>query len=362
MTQESAPSTGPPDAAPDHPTAQTGEHELMTLERPLDGLSTRAGTQPALDRRERVACNLCGGTRFGVVYRHCPDRLHGFSGDHQLVRCRGCGLGQTNPRMDRESIALAYPPSYGSFTRAEPRGGVVRLVRETARRLYEARWGPSELAPTSPTGDRALDLGTGTGEALAALARAGWQAWGVEPDEQAAGLAARHSGLADDRLLVATAEMAEFPDDSFDLVVASHVIEHLHDPKAVLEKIHGWLDGDGRLILRCPNFGSLERRLFGRWWFALDLPRHLYHFSPATLRRMLEEAGYKVVGSRPQLQGMTLSGSVQHVVNALRSRPGDFRMNRLLYYVLFPLGTVLVLVGWSSYIEFEARPVRRPAS
>ncbi len=336
----------------------------MTLDRPLDelDLDPSGRAQSAVDRRERVACNLCGGTRFAVVYRHGPDRLHGLSSDHQLVRCRNCGLGQTNPRMDRGSIARSYPPSYASFSRAEPRGGAVGLIRDRARRLYEARWGPSDLTPPPPPGGRALDLGTGTGEALAVLVRAGWQTWGVEPDEQAAELAARHAGLAADRVVVATAETAEFPEDTFELVVASHVVEHLHDPKQVLEKIHGWLDRDGRLILRCPNFGSLERRLFGRWWFALDLPRHLYHFSPATLRRMLEEAGYEVVRSRPQLQGMTLSGSVQHAVNALRGRPADFRLNRPLYYALFPLGTVLTVAGWWSCLEFEARPIRRPGS
>jgi SAM-dependent methyltransferase len=264
--------------------------------------------------------------------------------------------------MDRDSIADAYPPTFGSFTRAEAQGGAIGRIRDLARLLYEARWGQKLSMTSPPAGGRALDLGAGTGETLDALRRAGWDTWGVEPDERAAKVAADRSNLTEDRVIVATAEVADFSRGSFDLVVASHVVEHLHDPKEVLAKVHRWLHHEGRLILRCPNFGSLERRLFGRWWFGLDLPRHLYHFTPATLQQTLEEVGFEVVRFRPQLQGVTLSGSMQHVVDALRGRRSDFRHSRPLYYALFPLGTVLTVAGWWSCLEFEARPMRRPGS
>jgi SAM-dependent methyltransferase len=205
-------------------------------------------------------------------------------------------------------------------------------------------------------GGRALDLGAGTGETLDALRRDGWEAWGVEPDERAATVASQRSGIPQERVIVATAEAADFSPHFFEIVVASHVIEHLHDPRGVLTKVHDWLRDDGRLLLRCPNFGSWERRLFGRWWFGLDLPRHLYHFTPATVTRMLEEAGFEVVLSRPQLQGVTLSGSVQHVVDALRGRTADFAHSRRLYYLLFPVSTLLTVAGWRGCLEIEARP------
>ena len=88
---------------------------------------------------------------------------------------------------------------------------------------------------------------------------------------------------------------APFPPGSFDLVTAFHVLEHVPDPVAMLRRMLAWLAPGGLAVVEVPNAGGAGARLFGRAWSGLDLPRHLWHFSPATLGVAVERAGGRVV-------------------------------------------------------------------
>src|SRR3546814_9273497 len=77
-----------------------------------------------------------------------------------------------------------------------------------------------------------------------------------------------------------------------DLIVGWMVLEHLHQPLAVLRKLRRWIQPDGWLVLSVPDAGSLEFRVFGDRWYALQLPTHLHHFSPETLANMMTAAGW----------------------------------------------------------------------
>jgi predicted SAM-dependent methyltransferase len=79
----------------------------------------------------------------------------------------------------------------------------------------------------------------------------------------------------------------------FDVVRLSHVLEHLPSPRKSLGKVHRLLRPGGLLWVEVPNAASLERRLFHRHWCHWDLPRHLYHFTPTTLVRLLRDTGFR---------------------------------------------------------------------
>src|SRR3546814_3023143 len=80
-------------------------------------------------------------------------------------------------------------------------------------------------------------------------------------------------------------EAAGDPQLPFDLIVGWMVLEHLHQPLDVLQKLRSWVRPDGWLVLSVPDAGGLEFRLFGDRWYALQLPTHLHHFSPETDRK-----------------------------------------------------------------------------
>ena len=80
----------------------------------------------------------------------------------------------------------------------------------------------------------------------------------------------------------------------FDVVTMWHSLEHVHRPLDVLRESFRLLVPGGKLVVACPNIESLPFYWFASNWFGLDLPRHLTHFTPKTLRVMLETAGFRV--------------------------------------------------------------------
>jgi SAM-dependent methyltransferase len=88
---------------------------------------------------------------------------------------------------------------------------------------------------------------------------------------------------------------AQFAEDSFDAITGFHVLEHMYDPCAVMKKVLCWLKPGGVFTITLPNVDSLEARLFGRYWWGLDVPRHLWQFSPRALSAMARSAGFEAV-------------------------------------------------------------------
>jgi 2-polyprenyl-3-methyl-5-hydroxy-6-metoxy-1,4-benzoquinol methylase len=114
---------------------------------------------------------------------------------------------------------------------------------------------------------------------------------GSELNEEAATYARERLGLPVTTQMV---EDAAFPDGEFDLVILWHVLEHVRSPRAMLTEVARILKPGGTLLVAVPNFGSLEARLGGRDWFHLDVPRHLTHFTRATLQHALDNAGLTI--------------------------------------------------------------------
>jgi len=141
---------------------------------------------------------------------------------------------------------------------------------------------------------RLLDVGCGKGGFLRGARDRGWRCFGVEISFQASN-DARRMGLD-----VATGrfEDVDYPDSFFDVITMYHVLEHLHDPRQALSKAYQLLKSEGLLVVAVPNFDSLQARLFGQRWYHLDAPRHLYHFTPRTLKMLLHQIGFKVLETR----------------------------------------------------------------
>ena len=136
-----------------------------------------------------------------------------------------------------------------------------------------------------------MDVGCGSGAALGVARALGWRVAGIEPDEADAEKARRFA----EEVYIGDALSAPFPPGRFDLVTALHVVEHVPDPVRLVRRMLEWLAPGGLLIIEVPNAGGLGARIFGRAWSGLELPRHLSHFSPETLRRAVERAGGRVL-------------------------------------------------------------------
>lgn len=144
-------------------------------------------------------------------------------------------------------------------------------------------------------GRKMLDVGCGNGDFLALMRDAGWDVVGVEPDATAAQFARELRAIP---VVSGVLEDAGFADQTFDVVVLNHVIEHVFDPVAVLRECGRVTKADGIVVIVTPNIASLGHRVFGELWIHLDPPRHLYLFSPEAMRACCKNAGLAIRVSR----------------------------------------------------------------
>jgi ubiquinone/menaquinone biosynthesis C-methylase UbiE len=272
---------------------------------------------------ERVdGCDLCGGTRFSPRKRWRDPLMFGPE-TWQLVRCDDCGLHFINPRPTRDSIGGFYPNDYGAHT-APPTAAKRWHKRVSAREVpdvgfFERQWlhvrqNVSWYRMPAWHGEgHVLDIGCGSGgRYLDILKELGWTTYGVEPSAHAveAAVAKGH------RALVGAAEQQLFPDQSMDLVTIWHVLEHSHSPREALGSIRRMLKPTGQLSLCVPNYGSLQAKSFGRFWWSCDAPRHLFQFTKPTLTRYLEDSGFRVKSITTRTAPTSWQRAGRHLLNA----------------------------------------------
>lgn len=238
-------------------------------------------------RFEAVPCPIgCPPSDEHVLFG--VDRLYGLPGEFRVVRCNSCGLMRTSPRPSEVSIGNYYPAAY------EPHQVVSRGLRQHDAfsrwlKRYRPRWLRNRHIPSIVPG-RLLEVGCGSGRYLAEMKESDWLVKGVETSPRAAA-AARGLGFE-----VHCGPLRTVPPDwkPFELVTAWMAVEHLHDPVSDLARLREVISDRGWLVLSVPDAGGrLGFRLFGTYWYALSLPTHLFHYTPTTIARVLEAAGWR---------------------------------------------------------------------
>lgn len=135
-----------------------------------------------------------------------------------------------------------------------------------------------------------LDVGSGTGAFAAEMNLYGWGVTGLEPDPGARKLAEELNKIK----LRPIDEFYQLPDNHFDAITLWHVLEHVHDLNGYMEKFRSLLKPDGLLFIAVPNYDSGDAKAYKENWAAYDVPRHLYHFTPAVMSTLAERHGMKV--------------------------------------------------------------------
>lgn len=223
-----------------------------------------------------------------------PDRQGVAPGEFEIRVCGSCGGGTTLPLVPEERLGAYYEAEYGPHARSGAAGPLARATMSARLRTRLFR-GLEAAVPNGAGPRRLLDVGAGSGDLGGVLAQRGWSVTGIEPS-QAACEHARAQGVDARAGTLATVELEP---GAFDAAVFHHSLEHVPDPVAALRRAAELLRPGGAVAIAVPNFDSPQRRRLAADWWALDLPRHRFHFTPESLRRALEGAELEPGWLRP---------------------------------------------------------------
>ena len=270
---------------------------------------------------ERKYCPECKspGT---ITYTDMSDRLFGAPGDWELQKCTNseCAVMWLSPLPVEEELYKAYETYYTHSQDRDLRSSrLADLYRQACEAYYSVyfNYPKKEFSPLALFGAKILrviprraahlnflafhleykeqgtllEVGCGGGNHLLSMEKLGWSVKGIDIDPKAV-QACQKLGLPAENATIG--QMAD-RNEKFDAVVMSHVIEHVHDPRKMIEDAYKLLKPGGQLVLITPNIESFSKFIFGSNWLALDPPRHLVIFNMRSLKKLMSSVGFNTV-------------------------------------------------------------------
>jgi 2-polyprenyl-3-methyl-5-hydroxy-6-metoxy-1,4-benzoquinol methylase len=254
---------------------------------------------------EVVSCNLCGSGEIRVLQASQYDSEAGaaeltrtFSSSSEkrltqrLVVCAECGLQFVSPRLRADVVLEAYGRGTDEQFISQARGRELTFSKclRGIERIY--RRAPGRL----------LDIGTGGGSFLHVASQHGWDVAGCEPNRWLCEWAYEKYGVT---VEPGTVFEQQYASNSYDVVTLWDVLEHTADPRSEIREVRRVLADEGLIVVNYPDIGSWIARVMGRSWvFLLDV--HLYYFTRATIRKLLEDEGFELVKMGPHFQRLGL--------------------------------------------------------
>lgn len=222
-------------------------------------------------------CPGCNNTVI-VDYLMAPDRFHGRMIPFRLVRCQTCSLVWMADPPKAEEMTFHYSKEYDKSIAAA--GDTPGRWRERKQKLTQYKQSGA-----------ILDLGCSAGSFLRAMGTKDWDLHGIDMSKESARRAEVESGA---KVFVGDILDAPFRASTFDGITCFHVFEHLYRPQEVLSKVFEWLKPGGIFYVMVPNINSAGAHIFRSYWYALELPRHIFHYSPKSLSMMARSVGFEV--------------------------------------------------------------------
>ncbi|MDR2911518.1 MAG: class I SAM-dependent methyltransferase [Bacteroidales bacterium] len=233
---------------------------------------------------EFFACPVCGSVIRETVFQ-CID--HSVTGEvFDIVQCKPCGYAQTFPLPNESEIDKYYETDY-YVSHSETHNGIVNKLYLLIR-WFNVRAKLNIVKRIACSRNNLLDVGCGTGFFLAYCKKHGWNITGVERNTIA-------RKKTEERINASVyTSIYAVTGKKFDVITLWHVFEHLFNINKSFEQLKSMLTPHGFMIFALPNKCSMDAGIYGSNWAAFDVPRHLSHFSPVSVRLLAEKHGMVV--------------------------------------------------------------------
>lgn len=235
-------------------------------------------------------CPVCSGAEF-KGFLTCKDYTVSQK-EFEIVQCKSCEFVFTDPRPENKDLGQYYK-SEAYISHSDSSAGLVNKLYKLARSFTLK----SKYALVKPhaMNKGLLDVGCGTGAFLNYCAQKDLIVDGVEPDEDARNFVKSNHGI----LVHEEDQLRNWEPQKFSAITMWHVLEHVPDLNERIKELKNLLDNNGRLFVAVPNYTSADAKHYGKYWAAYDVPRHLWHFSPKTIRTLFNKHGFVLERTLP---------------------------------------------------------------
>jgi len=237
------------------------------------------------------ACEVCSGTQFEPLLE---------KDEHQWVRCGSCALERIDPPPTDETLSAIYGKHYYDAWGLHEDAQTVSLLKKATFGYV------LDQLPSLPVDAKLLDCGAATGFLLEIAKERGFEPYGIELSEFGANAIGEKFGA--DHVFRGEIENATFPnvgEGGFQAVTMCDYIEHVRNPKRVLEHARKLLSTNGVIALTTPDTGSLTHRMLGSGWSHYKV-EHLYYFGRENITKLLEASGFGNVTFKPLWKSLNI--------------------------------------------------------
>jgi 2-polyprenyl-3-methyl-5-hydroxy-6-metoxy-1,4-benzoquinol methylase len=211
-----------------------------------------------------------------------------------IWHCSNCTVRFTQDVPEQNAIGAFYQ-SDNYISHSDTKKGIVNSLYHLVRRRTSNAKRQLIVDETGMNKGEILDIGCGTGAFLNTMKTAGWAITGLEPDDIARKKATELYGIQPQ----SPEKLFELQSATYNAITMWHVLEHVHELHAYIKQLHHLLTPQGKIFIAVPNYTSYDAGLYNDSWAAYDVPRHLYHFSPASMEHLLTTYNLQLTTLKP---------------------------------------------------------------
>jgi len=290
-------------------------------------------------------CIICGNNNFIYLFSDPDKYVHSTDKRFSIYKCLNCDLISIDPKINESEFDLYYPEKYIPYSSEYKKISFFQLYFKKTKNLFSNIFKidkiKAELDYFKDLEKKYLDFGCGSGRHLNHIKDQypKWELYGHDKSQHV-------KNNFKDKNINFIDDLESMPDDFFDFINLTSVIEHLIYPSETIYLLRRKLKKDGMIIIKTPNWNSLGRVLFRNNWVHYDIPRHIYVFSSKNLKKFLNNRNFIIVRT---LYSNNFSVELKSIYRSLKfsRRP---KIHNILAKFFLPLGILLNITALSSTV------------